>query len=104
MNYKIKNVLLKLIDRGFEAYLVGGFVRDYILGSESFDVDISTNALPKDVMDIFEFKIIVMMKIMALYILKIRFIIMILRLFVKSLITLIVNLLIWNTHRQSKRT
>lgn len=54
MNYKIKNVLLKLIDRGFEAYLVGGFVRDYILGIESFDVDISTNALPKDVMDIFD--------------------------------------------------
>lgn len=53
MNNKIKNVLLKLIDNGFEAYIVGGFVRDYLLGIESYDVDISTNALPKDIKEIF---------------------------------------------------
>ena len=40
--------------RGFKAYLVGGFVRDYILGIESNDIDITTNATPKDIREIFE--------------------------------------------------
>ena len=38
---------------GFEAYIVGGFVRDYIMGIESNDIDITTNARPKDLIDIF---------------------------------------------------
>ena len=54
MNIKIKNVLEALINNGFEAYIVGGFVRDYVLGIESYDVDITTNALPKDVKRIFD--------------------------------------------------
>ncbi len=54
MNIKIKNVLEALIKEGYEAYIVGGFVRDYILGIESYDVDITTNALPKDVKRIFD--------------------------------------------------
>lgn len=49
---------LKLIreinDHGFEAYIVGGFVRDYILGVESNDIDICTSATPMDVKNIFE--------------------------------------------------
>lgn len=53
MNEKIRLVLNKIMDRGFEAYLVGGFVRDYFLGRETYDVDIATNALPKDIIDIF---------------------------------------------------
>ena len=44
----IKEVLKTIIDNGFEAYIVGGYVRDYLLGIESNDVDICTNALPKD--------------------------------------------------------
>lgn len=51
-------VALKLLEeidsRGFEAYIVGGFVRDYILGIESNDIDIATNATPKEVKGIFE--------------------------------------------------
>ena len=53
MNNKIKNVLLKLENAGFKAYVVGGFVRDYLLGNPSFDVDISTDAYPTDVRKIF---------------------------------------------------
>lgn len=54
MNYKIKNILLKLEEHGYKAYIVGGFVRDYLLGIESYDVDISTNALPKEIKEIFD--------------------------------------------------
>lgn len=38
----------------YEAYLVGGFVRDYILKRVSVDVDICTNATPKQVQEIFK--------------------------------------------------
>lgn len=49
----IKEVLKTIIDNGFEAYIVGGYVRDYLLGIESNDVDICTNALPKDLYQMF---------------------------------------------------
>lgn len=46
---------IKIIeDKGFKAYIVGGFVRDYILGIDSSDIDINTNATPKDIKMIFE--------------------------------------------------
>ena len=35
-------------------YIVGGFVRDYVLGNTTNDVDICTDATPKDIKDIFE--------------------------------------------------
>lgn len=54
VNDKIKNILERLEDNGFTAYVVGGFVRDYILGQETYDVDIATSAEPKDVMRIFD--------------------------------------------------
>lgn len=38
---------------GYEAYIVGGFVRDIILNKKSFDVDICTNATPKEIKEIF---------------------------------------------------
>ena len=47
-------VLEKFNDQGFKAFIVGGFVRDYILGIESMDVDISTNATPKEILEIFK--------------------------------------------------
>ena len=43
----------KIEDNGFKAYIVGGFVRDYLLGIESHDIDITTNATPKDIKKIF---------------------------------------------------
>lgn len=54
VNDKIKNILEKLQDNGFTAYVVGGFVRDYLLGIETYDVDIATSAQPKDVRVIFD--------------------------------------------------
>lgn len=54
MNEEIKNILNKIIEAGYKAYVVGGYVRDYLLGIESFDVDIATNALPTELNDIFD--------------------------------------------------
>lgn len=53
MNKIIYNVLEKIENAGFEAYIIGGYVRDYILGKGSNDVDITTSALPKDISNIF---------------------------------------------------
>ncbi len=49
MDKIIKCVLEELDKKGFESYLVGGYVRDFLLGIKSYDVDICTSALPKDV-------------------------------------------------------
>lgn len=47
--------ILKKIERyGYSAYIVGGYVRDYIMKYESSDVDICTNAKPKDLIKIFD--------------------------------------------------
>lgn len=47
--------ILKIINRhGFEAYLVGGIVRDYLLGHPINDCDITTNARPEQLKDIFK--------------------------------------------------
>lgn len=45
---------LKIInEHGYKAYIVGGFVRDYLLGIDSNDIDINTNATPKELTEIF---------------------------------------------------
>ncbi|MDD4187178.1 MAG: hypothetical protein PHX04_00155 [Bacilli bacterium] len=56
MNNKLRKILKKIEENGFEAYIVGGYVRDHILGTESTDIDICTNALPKDIVKIFKVK------------------------------------------------
>ena len=53
MNSEIKKVLRKIEQNGYEAYIVGGFVRDCLLGIPSTDIDICTNMLPKDIIKIF---------------------------------------------------
>lgn len=53
MDRIIKNILKKIENEGYEAYIVGGFVRDKLLNNPSYDVDICTNALPKDLKEIF---------------------------------------------------
>lgn len=46
-------VLYRLREAGFEAYLVGGCVRDLMLGLTPKDFDVATNALPEQVKRLF---------------------------------------------------
>ncbi len=46
-------VVRRLVRHGFEAYLVGGAVRDLILGRTPKDFDVATNARPEDVQQLF---------------------------------------------------
>ena len=46
-------VLSRLQDKGFEAYLVGGCIRDLILGLSPKDFDIATNAHPEEIRALF---------------------------------------------------
>lgn len=48
------SVLEKLHQNGFEAYIVGGAVRDSLLKQDLHDIDITTNARPHNVMDLFK--------------------------------------------------
>ena len=53
MNSTLRNVLKKITDKNFKAYLVGGYPRDLYMGKESLDYDICTNATPKELKNIF---------------------------------------------------
>jgi tRNA nucleotidyltransferase (CCA-adding enzyme) len=46
-------ILDRLIEAGFEAYVVGGAIRDYLLGRPVHDVDIATSAVPHEVVRLF---------------------------------------------------
>jgi poly(A) polymerase len=46
-------VLYRLRNSGFEAFLVGGGVRDLLLGRHPKDFDVATNALPEQIEDLF---------------------------------------------------
>ncbi|MDR2822626.1 MAG: CCA tRNA nucleotidyltransferase [Acholeplasmatales bacterium] len=48
-----KIVINILEEKGFEAFMVGGVVRDYLLGIEVHDIDITTNAKPHQIATIF---------------------------------------------------
>ena len=57
-HHKIRNTMidfnaLKVIGRlkkfGYEAYIVGGSIRDYLLGKKPKDFDVATNATPKQI-------------------------------------------------------
>ena len=50
----MKKVLQKLTENGFEAYLVGGCVRDKLLGRPVHDWDVATSAMPEDVIRLFD--------------------------------------------------
>lgn len=54
MKSDIKAVLTTLQQHGYEAYVIGGFVRDKVLGIDSDDVDIATNATPTQVKELFD--------------------------------------------------
>ena len=51
---KIALEFINIIEKsGHKAYIVGGFVRDNIMNLESTDIDITTNATPKEIKKIF---------------------------------------------------
>ncbi|PYX07849.1 MAG: phosphohydrolase [Acidobacteria bacterium] len=47
------SIIRTLRDHGYQAYLVGGCVRDLLLGREPADYDVATDATPEQVMRIF---------------------------------------------------
>ncbi len=51
--YELKKMNELFTRNGFEAFLVGGAVRDILLGKSAHDWDLTTNAHPEDVMKIF---------------------------------------------------
>jgi len=50
----INKVLNILNNNGFECYLVGGCVRDSLMGKVAHDFDVTTNALPDEIIDCFK--------------------------------------------------
>ena len=59
LSKKVTLAMEKLEDAGFEAYLVGGSLRDILMGREVHDFDITSSAKPEEVMEVFsDFKVI----------------------------------------------
>jgi len=50
----VQSIIGKLNESGFKAYLVGGAVRDSLLGRPPKDYDIATNAKPEQMLQIFD--------------------------------------------------
>lgn len=52
--------LLEMLEKaGFEAFFVGGCVRDALMGKTPHDIDITTNALPEEIIQVFsDFRVI----------------------------------------------
>ena len=46
-------VLYRLLNAGFQAYIVGGSVRDLLLNKKPKDFDVATNATPKEIKGLF---------------------------------------------------
>lgn len=51
---EVSRVTKALKEAGFESYIVGGCVRDLLLGRKPKDWDVTTNAVPVDIQKIFE--------------------------------------------------
>lgn len=54
MYKKAIEVLNIFYENGYLAYIVGGYPRDYLLGIKTKDIDICTNASPKEIIEIFD--------------------------------------------------
>ena len=54
MYKKAIEVLNKLVQNGYLAYIVGGYPRDTLLDIKTKDIDICTNAKPMEIMDLFD--------------------------------------------------
>lgn len=49
-----KKIIEKINEKGFEAFFIGGMVRDFLLGIKIHDIDITTSAKPEDIEAIFK--------------------------------------------------
>lgn len=49
----VARIIDRLESRGFEAYIVGGSVRDALIGKEPYDFDVTTSALPEETLAVF---------------------------------------------------
>ena len=47
------SILKRFHDFDFEAYIVGGYVRNFLLNLPTMDIDICTNATPEDTKKLF---------------------------------------------------
>ncbi|MCU9813784.1 hypothetical protein [Paraclostridium sp. AKS73] len=54
MPIDVKDIINDIYINGYEAYIVGGCVRDSIVGIKPNDYDITTNAKPEDTIRIFK--------------------------------------------------
>jgi len=50
---EVQNIIDQLKKAGFEAYIVGGCVRDFLIGMEPKDWDVTTNAKPEEIQKVF---------------------------------------------------
>ena len=50
----VKSIIEVLYSNGYEAYAVGGCVRDSVLGKKPKDWDITTSAFPQEVKSLFK--------------------------------------------------
>jgi tRNA nucleotidyltransferase/poly(A) polymerase len=49
----LHNIVVRLSDSGYNIHLVGGCVRDAIIGRKFSDIDLVTNALPEEIKELF---------------------------------------------------
>lgn len=49
----VSSIIQTLTGAGHQAYIVGGSVRDVLLGMQPKDWDITTNALPEKIQELF---------------------------------------------------
>jgi len=54
MKDKALEVLRKFNDNGYQAFIVGGYVRDTLLNRKTNDIDICTSATPKEILNLFD--------------------------------------------------
>ncbi len=52
-------VVKRLVDEGYVAYFAGGWVRDFVMGHPSSDIDIATSAPPEKIVSLFPRSILV---------------------------------------------
>lgn len=50
----VEYVLSKLKENGYQAYVVGGAVRDFLMGKTPHDYDLTSDALPSQISDVFK--------------------------------------------------